>query len=91
MRPVRINKSDISSEVANYVLANYQNAVDKIFVVSVEKNIGLQDLKKYLPKSRWAKSHHLLIFLGRRICSSRKPNCSACPLADKCKKKDVCR
>jgi len=70
-------------------------------VFRVSKRIGFssgktplqveEDLKKYLPKSRWAKSHHLLIFLGRRICSSRKPNCSACPLADKCKKKDVCR
>lgn len=70
-------------------------------VFRVSKRIGFssgktplqveEDLKNYLPKSRWAKSHHLLIFLGRRICSSRKPNCSACPLADKCKKTDVCR
>ncbi|MBO4962938.1 MAG: endonuclease III, partial [Clostridia bacterium] len=70
-------------------------------VFRVSKRIGFssgktplqveEDLKKYLPKSRWAKSHHLLIFLGRRICYSRKPNCSACPLADKCKKTDVCR
>lgn len=50
-----------------------------------------EQLKKVINKDRWAKSHHLLIFLGRRICFSRKPNCQGCPLADLCKKKDVCR
>lgn len=45
---ITVNKSDISSSVADYVLANYQNAVDKIFVVSAEKNTGLQELKNYL-------------------------------------------
>ncbi|MBO4963249.1 MAG: ribosome small subunit-dependent GTPase A [Clostridia bacterium] len=45
---ITVNKSDISSDVADYVLANYQNAVDKIFVVSAEKNTGLQELKNYL-------------------------------------------
>ncbi len=70
-------------------------------VFRVSKRIGFsngktplaveEDLKKYLPKQRWGKAHHLLIFLGRKICSSRKPNCMACPIREKCKKKDVCR
>ena len=70
-------------------------------VFRVSKRIGFsngktplqveEDLKKYLQKSRWGKAHHLLIFLGRKICSSRKPNCMACPIREKCKKKDVCR
>ena len=70
-------------------------------VFRVSNRIGLADastplkveeqLKKVINKDRWAKSHHLLIFLGRRICFSRKPNCQGCPLADLCKKKDVCR
>jgi len=49
-----------------------------------------EQLKKVIKKERWAKAHHLLIFLGRRICSSRKPSCQTCPLSSKCKKRDVC-
>ncbi len=45
---ITINKADLSNEVSNYVLENYSSAVDKIFVVSAEKNIGLDELKEYL-------------------------------------------
>lgn len=41
-------------------------------------------LQKAIPKNRWSKSHHLLIFLGRRICSSRNPKCAICPLKEVC-------
>lgn len=39
-----------------------------------------KDLMKNIPKEKWTKSHHQLIFLGRRICKARNPKCEECPL-----------
>ena len=41
-------------------------------------------LKKIIKENLWSKSHHLLIFLGRRICSARNPKCEICPLNNLC-------
>jgi len=43
-------------------------------------------LKEVIPEERWGEAHHLLIFHGRRCCRARKPECTACPLLDICKK-----
>ena len=42
------------------------------------------ELMKSIPKSMWSDSHHYLIWHGRRICKSRKPDCENCPLAPYC-------
>ena len=42
-------------------------------------------LEKIFPKERWIKMHHQLIFLGRRVCSARSPQCETCPLSVQCK------
>ncbi|OBR92854.1 MULTISPECIES: endonuclease III [Clostridium] len=42
------------------------------------------ELMKNIPKSMWSDSHHYLIWHGRRICKSRKPDCEHCPLAPYC-------
>lgn len=41
-------------------------------------------LNKAIPKELWAKAHHYLIYHGRRVCHSRKPNCETCALQDVC-------
>ncbi len=41
-------------------------------------------LMKAIPKDRWTHSHHLLIFHGRRICKSRKPDCEMCNITEYC-------
>ena len=41
-------------------------------------------LCKAIPKSDWAKTHHWLIYHGRRVCHSRKPDCEHCSLACLC-------
>lgn len=41
-------------------------------------------LMEAIPKKRWSKSHHLMIFHGRRICKARKPECSNCTIKDMC-------
>lgn len=41
-------------------------------------------LMEILPKERWSKAHHLFIFLGRRMCKARKPECTDCPIKKHC-------
>ena len=41
-------------------------------------------LCKAIPKSDWSKAHHWLIYHGRRVCHSQKPDCAACTLAKIC-------
>ncbi len=41
-------------------------------------------LCKAIPKSEWSKAHHYLIYHGRRVCHSQKPNCAECTLAPFC-------
>ncbi len=37
-----------------------------------------------LPKSEWSKAHHYLIYHGRRVCHSQKPDCPNCTFKDYC-------
>ncbi|MBQ8375320.1 MAG: endonuclease III [Clostridia bacterium] len=43
-----------------------------------------EGLQKAVPKSDWSKAHHWLIFHGRQICHSQKPECERCALAGVC-------
>lgn len=36
------------------------------------------------PKSEWSKAHHYLIYHGRRVCHSQKPDCASCTLKPLC-------
>ena len=36
-------------------------------------------LMKAVPKADWSKAHHWLIYHGRQICHSQKPDCAVCP------------
>ena len=47
----------------------------------LEVEAGLQ---KAIPKNDWSKAHHWLIYHGRRVCHSRKPDCENCPLNGWC-------
>lgn len=38
-----------------------------------------------LPKSEWSKAHHYLIYHGRRVCHSQRPDCENCTLKNLCK------
>src|SRR5699024_11486500 len=37
-------------------------------------------LCKVVPRERWNKTHHQLIFFGRYHCLARSPKCDICPL-----------
>lgn len=41
-------------------------------------------LNKAIPKEDWAKAHHWLIYHGRRVCHSQRPNCAGCSLQNFC-------
>lgn len=43
------------------------------------------ELTAIFPRDKWSLIHHLLIFLGRRICLARKPHCEVCPVSSVCK------
>ena len=41
-------------------------------------------LNEAIPKKLWSKAHHYLIYHGRRVCHSQKPDCPACTLKELC-------
>ena len=46
-----------------------------------------QQLIKIIPKEKWARAHHLLIFFGRYTCKAISPLCDECKLRKYCKRK----
>lgn len=88
----------VGRKTANVVLSNAFGkdaiAVDT-HVFRVSNRIGIADsknveetemqLQKNIPKNKWSVFHHYLIWHGRKICSARKPGCSACFLNQLCK------
>lgn len=67
-------------------------------VFRVANRIGITDakdvdkteeqLKNRLPRDKWIRAHHLLIFHGRKVCHARKPECEKCLIGDVCIYKD---
>lgn len=43
-----------------------------------------EGLTAAIDKSEWSKAHHYLIWHGRRVCHSRRPDCAACALKELC-------
>ena len=43
-----------------------------------------EQLKAAIPQEDWSKAHHWLIFHGRRVCHSQKPDCANCTLKEQC-------
>lgn len=87
----------VGRKTAGVVLSNAFGqpaiAVDT-HVFRVSNRIGIVDeptpektefaLMKAIPKERWSKSHHTLIFHGRRMCKARKPECGNCTITEYC-------
>ena len=42
------------------------------------------DLNKAIPKKDWSSAHHWLIWHGRKVCHSQKPDCQNCTLSSLC-------
>ncbi len=41
-------------------------------------------MRAQLPPEEWGPMHHALIWHGRRVCHSQRPECAACALRDVC-------
>lgn len=88
----------VGRKTANVVLGNAFNINTGIVVdTHVKRTAGLlgltketepekveQDLMKLFPNEQWTMLSHLLIFLGRRTCIARRPQCDLCNLKDVC-------
>ncbi len=87
----------IGRKTANVVLGNAYDIPGMVVdthVARVSERLGLtrrkdrdkieQDLMEQIPKERWVKFGHQLIYHGRKICIARKPKCSICPLRPHC-------
>lgn len=46
-----------------------------------------RELVKHIPADDLARAHHWLLLHGRYVCTSRKPHCDKCELADVCPKR----
>ncbi len=87
----------VGRKTANVVLSNAFDipglAVDT-HVFRVSHRLGLSDAKDpegtesqlcaLIPREKWGKAHHWLIYHGRQVCSARAPKCGDCLLADLC-------
>lgn len=47
-----------------------------------------QDLMQVIPREKWIRFSHQLIWHGRRVCHARKPKCTECNLKSLCYSKD---
>ena len=43
-----------------------------------------EQLKEIIPRSDWSRAHHWLIYHGRRVCHSQRPDCANCTLKNWC-------
>ena len=88
----------VARKTANIVLQNAYGIVEGIAVDThvrrVSARLGLtvnkdqdkieQDLMRIVPKQKWMRITDLLIFLGRRVCTAKKPKCDVCVLNKLC-------
>ena len=88
----------VARKTANIVLQNAFGVVEGIAVDThvrrVSARLGLttnedqdkieQDLLRIVPRDKWMRITDLLIFLGRRVCTAKKPKCDICVLNKLC-------
>jgi endonuclease-3 len=88
----------VARKTANIVLQNAYGVVEGIAVDThvrrVSARLGLtenqdpdkieQDLIRIVPREKWIRITDLLIFLGRNVCTAKKPKCEVCVLNEIC-------
>lgn len=91
----------VGRKTANVVLATifnepafavdtHINRVAKIFGIADENDdiITVEEkLCSFFERKDWGKRHLQMLYFGRYICKSQKPDCSTCKYSSKCKKK----
>jgi endonuclease-3 len=88
----------VARKTANIVLQNAYGVIEGIAVDThvrrVSGRLGLttqkdpgkieEDLMRTVPRDKWMRITDLLIFLGRKVCTARKPKCEICVLNKLC-------
>jgi endonuclease-3 len=87
----------IGRKTANVILGNAYSTpgiVVDTHMGRVSQRLGLTrqqdpvkiefDLMPLVPKERWVKFSHQMIWHGRQICTAKKPDCPHCPLLPYC-------
>jgi len=88
----------VARKTANIVLQNGYGVVEGIAVDTHVRRVAVrlaltanedpdkieQDLMTIVPKEKWMRITDLLIFLGRRVCTAKKPKCKLCVLNKLC-------
>ena len=94
-----ISLPGVGRKTANVVMAEgfgYPAIAVDTHVERISKRLGFakkddtvliveKKLMKTIPKNRWIKTHHQMIFFGRYHCKAVKPLCSSCELKNICK------
>jgi endonuclease-3 len=92
------NLKGVARKTANIVLGNAFGIIEGIAVDThvwrLSHRLGLsemknrdkieRDLMEVFPREKWLAVNYLLIEHGRRVCSAKKPDCSACVLSEFC-------
>ncbi len=87
----------VGRKTANVVLSNAFGipafAVDT-HVFRVSNRLGLcradtveeteRQMTRLIPREKWGKAHHWLIWHGRRVCKAQRPQCADCGLREWC-------
>lgn len=84
VRSVAFNQDCIAVDTHVFRVANRIGITKGKTPLAVEEG-----LMKVVPKNRWSRTHHSLIFHGRSICNARKPKCEICPLQSSCQYFDL--
>jgi endonuclease-3 len=88
----------VARKTANIVLQNAYGVVEGIAVDThvrrVAARLGItvnedqdkieEDLMRLVPRKEWMRITDLFIFLGRRVCTGKKPKCGLCVLKKMC-------
>lgn len=61
-------------------VANRLGLADALSVEETERQ-----LMALIPREEWSQAHHWMIYHGRRVCHSQKPDCENCALKPHCK------
>ena len=61
-------------------VANRLGLSDALTVEETEKQ-----LMALIPREQWSQAHHWMIFHGRRVCHSQRPDCEGCALRPYCR------
>ncbi|MCI5697795.1 MAG: endonuclease III [Clostridiales bacterium] len=79
---VGFGEQRIAVDTHVFRVANRIGLVKEKDVLSTELS-----LMKRIPENRWSKTHHSLIFHGRKCCTARNPHCENCVIFGICEQR----